>query len=88
MIATRDLAEGVYGGNHSQLQRDLRFLEQRDLVEINSVNGRRDGRGGRVERIEVVTLISQAGIFARLTGGLPHDQKLYAGSGEAARGRT
>jgi len=79
VIATRDLAEGVYDGNHSRLQRDLRFLEQRGLVEVNSVNGRRDGRGGRVERIEVVTL-TRAGRDAVLqTSELPRDQRLYVG---------
>jgi hypothetical protein len=79
VVATRDLAERVYGGERSRLQRDLRFLEQRGLVEVDTVNGRRDGRGGRVERIEVVTLTAEGRRVALQTSGLPHDQKLYAG---------
>ncbi len=79
VLATRDLAETVYRGHPSPMQRDLRFLEQQKLVEVDSVNARRDGRGGRVERIEVVTLTGAGRDMVRQITGLPDDQKLYAG---------
>jgi hypothetical protein len=79
VIATRDLAETVYAGRRSELQRDLRFLQEKGVVEVNSVNARRDGRGGRVERIEVVTLTKPGRELVREVSGLPTDQKLYYG---------
>lgn len=80
VLATRDIAETIYGkGQSSQMHSDLRFLEQRGLLSVNSVNARRDGRGGRVECIEVVTLTNAGRDFVRQGSGLPHDQKIYAG---------
>lgn len=79
VLATRDLAANVYGGRTGELARDLRFLEKQGQVQIDSVNARRDGRGGRVERIEVVTLTEQGRKTARQLSGLPGDQKLYSG---------
>lgn len=79
VVATRDLADGVYNGDRSQLQRDLRFLEQKGVVELNSVNARRDGHGGKVDRIEVVTLTKEGRTLVRQVAGLPEDQQLYAG---------
>lgn len=61
------------------MERDLAFLRERRLIDVHSVNARRDGRGGRVERIEVVSLTKGGQSLVRLTGGLPQDQKLYAG---------
>ena len=54
VIATRDLAETVYGNRHARMERDLAFLREKGLICVDTVNARRDGRGGRVERIEVV----------------------------------
>jgi hypothetical protein len=79
VVRTVDLAESVYGGRDAQMKRDLAFLKDRGLVEVDAVNARRDGRGGKVERIEVVTLTQGGQSLVRLTGGLPQDQKLYAG---------
>jgi hypothetical protein len=79
VVTTRDLTETVYGGRDSRMERDLAFLREKSLVQVDSVNARRDGRGGRVERIEVVTLTKSGRDMARQTSGLPHDQKLYAG---------
>ena len=79
VIATRDLAETVYVGHRSELQRDLRFLQEKGVVEINSVNARRDGRGGKVERIEVVSLTKPGRELVREVSGLPASQKLYYG---------
>jgi hypothetical protein len=79
VVAVRDLAETVYDNRHSRMERDLAFLRERKLIEVDTVNARRDGRGGRVERIEVVTLTKRGQSLARLTGRLAQDQKLYAG---------
>lgn len=79
VITTRDLSETIYGGRRSPMDRDLAFLREKGLVQVDAVNARRDGRGGRVERIEVVTLTKAGKDAARQTSGLPQDQKLYAG---------
>lgn len=79
VITTLDLAEAVYGNRHSRMERDLAFLREKGLVQIDAVNARRDGRGGRVDRIEVVTLTKAGREIARQTSDLPPDQKLYAG---------
>jgi hypothetical protein len=79
VIATRDIAQKVYGNHTSQMERDLTFLRQRGLIELNTVNMRRDGRGGCVQRLEVATLTKAGQRLVRETGGLPEGQKLYAG---------
>jgi hypothetical protein len=79
VISTRDLAETIYGNSHSQMKRDLSFLREKGLVQVDAVNARRDGRGGKVERIEVVTLTKAGRDAARQTSGLPQNQQLYAG---------
>jgi hypothetical protein len=79
VISTRDLAETVYDNRPSRLERDLAFLKQQGLVQIDAVQARRDGRRGRSELIEVVTLTRAGKEVARQTSGLPDGQKLYAG---------
>jgi hypothetical protein len=79
VISNRDLAETVYNNRPSRLERDLAFLKQQGLVQIDAVQARRDGRRGQSERIEVVTLTRAGKDVARQTSGLPEDQKLYAG---------
>jgi hypothetical protein len=79
VVTTRDLAETIYSGHRSELERDLRILQEKGIVEIDSVNARRDGRGGKVERIEVVTLTKHGRELVRQTSGLPESQKLYYG---------
>jgi hypothetical protein len=79
VITTRDLAKTIYNNRHSRMERDLAFLREKGLVQVDAVNARRDGRGGRVERIEVVTLTRAGRDAARQTSGLPQEQKLYAG---------
>jgi hypothetical protein len=79
VITTSDLAETVYGNRRSRMERDLAFLKEKGLVQVDSVNARRDGRGGRVERIEVVTLTKTGRDVARQTSELPQGQRLYAG---------
>lgn len=79
VISTRDLAETVYGHRPSRLERDLRYLKQQGLVQVDAVQARRDGRRRRSERIEVVTLTRAGKEVARQTSGLPDGQRLYAG---------
>ncbi len=79
VIATRDLAEFVYDNRCSRMERDLAFLREKGLAQVDAVNARRDGRGGRVERIEVITLTNAGRDVARQTSGLSQDQKLYSG---------
>jgi hypothetical protein len=78
VISTSDLAETVYDGRHSRMERDLAFLREKGLVTIDSVNARRDGCGGRVERIEVATLTKSGRDVARHISD-SQKQKLYAG---------
>jgi hypothetical protein len=79
VVTTRDLAETVYDNRQSRMERDLAFLREKGLIQVDTVNARRDGRGGRVERIEVVTLTKGGQSLARMSGDLPRDQKLYDG---------
>ena len=79
VLATSDLAATVYGGHTKALQRDLRFLQLQGVVRVDSVNARRDGRCGRTERIEVVTLTKAGRQLVEQSTGLPRQQKIYAG---------
>lgn len=79
VITTRDLAESIYGNRDSRMRRDLSFLREKGLVTVDAVNSRRDGRGGKVERIEVVTLTKAGRDVASQTSELPQGQKLYSG---------
>ena len=79
VLATRDLAADIYDGKSNQLARDLRFLEQQGMVRVETVNARRDGRAGKVERIEVVTLTEEGRKTARRLAGFSGDQQLYYG---------
>ncbi len=78
VITTRDLAATIYDNRNSRMERDLAFLREKGLVTVDAVNARRDGRGGRVERIEVVTLTGYGRDVARHISGLPQEQRLYA----------
>jgi hypothetical protein len=79
VVTTRDIAETIYGNRHPRMERDLAFLRAKGFVQIDSVNARRDGRGGKVESIEVVTLTKAGRDAARQITGLPQDQQLYSG---------
>jgi hypothetical protein len=79
VVATRDLVETIYRNRPSRMDHDMMFLRQHGLVEVNAVNARRDGRAGRVEHLEVVTLTNVGRNLVRERSGLPQDQKLYAG---------
>ena len=79
VMAVRDLAETVYGGERSAVERDLGYLEKKGIVTLRSVNARRDGSWRQPERIQVVTLTRPGKKIVRQVGTLRHDQQLYAG---------
>jgi len=79
VVAVRDLAETVYGGDRSALERDLRYLEEKGIVSLRTVNARRDGSWRQPEEIQVATLTRPGKKIVRQVGSLRHDQQLYAG---------
>jgi hypothetical protein len=79
VIRTRDLSETVYHNRASRMQRDLAYLRQHGLIEIDSVRSRRDGRRAETRSIEVVTLTREGRHLAQQTLSLPVRQRLYAG---------
>jgi hypothetical protein len=79
VVSTDDLAKTIYSDRPSRLERDLAFLRNQGLVEVDAVQARRDGRRGRSEQIEVVTLTKAGRDMARQVAGVAENQKLYAG---------
>lgn len=79
VITVRDLAETIYGGNRGQMERDLAYLREKNLVDTSFINARRDGRNRPVERIQVVTLTDEGRSTLLRAGKVRHDQEIYAG---------
>jgi hypothetical protein len=79
VVSTDDLAKTIYSDRPSRLERDLDFLRKQGLVEVDAVQARRDGRRGRSEQIEVVTLTRAGRDMARQVSGVAENQRLYAG---------
>ena len=79
VLAVKDIARTIYGGDTRALETDLRYLEERNLVRVDTVPARNDGRWLRPQRIEVVTLTKYGERLAHETGKFPLDQKLYHG---------
>jgi DNA-binding transcriptional ArsR family regulator len=79
VVSTKDLSETVYDNRPSRLERDLAYLREHKLVEVNAVQARRDGKRGPSRQIEVVTLTPAGRTMARQTSHLAEDQKLYSG---------
>ena len=79
VVTVRDLAQTIYGGDRSAMERDLGYLEKKGIVSLRSVNARRDGFWRQPERIQVVTLTRPGKKIVRQVGNLRHDQQLYAG---------
>lgn len=80
VASLKDLSQSIYDKRDARMERDLAFLRQKGLVELNTVLARTDGR--RVlhrEAIKVVTLTEAGKRVARQTSGVPKDQQLYAG---------
>jgi hypothetical protein len=59
VLAVRDVVETIYGGDERAAQTDLRFLRDREMIRVDSVATRNDGRWQPLQRIEVVTLTKQ-----------------------------
>ncbi len=79
VIGMRDLADTIYHGNGGQMERDLSFLREKNLVQTDFINARRDGRNQPVERIQVVTLTPEGKSLLRETGQVHDDQEIYSG---------
>lgn len=79
VLAVKDIARTIYGGDQRAMETDLRYLEERNLVRVDTVPARNDGRWLRPQRIEVVTLTKYGERLAHETGKFPLDQKLYHG---------
>lgn len=79
VVRTADLRETLYSGKARPLENDLRYLRDKGLIETRHVNLRRDGRRRTIERVEVVTLTRDGRGLLIKQGGLPEDQKVYAG---------
>jgi hypothetical protein len=79
VLVVKDIARTIYGGDKQALETDLRYLEERNLVRVDTVPARNDGRWLRPQRIEVVTLTKYGERLAHETGKFPLDQKLYHG---------
>jgi len=79
VLAVKDVSRTIYGGDDRALQTDLRYLEERGLVRIDTVPARNDGRWLRPESIEVVTHTRHGEQLAHESGKFPLDQRLYHG---------
>jgi hypothetical protein len=79
VISARDLTDTIYHGNSGQAERDLSFLRQKNLVNTDFINARRDGRNRPVERIQIVTLTPEGKNLLQETGQLRGDQEIYSG---------
>jgi len=78
VITSADLAAQMYGSNTAQLRYDLEFLKQAKLVELHSLNARRDGKSEDVRRFEAVTLTKKGRKLLIKTGEVPEGQRIYS----------
>lgn len=79
VISVKDAALSIYSGDERALRSDLRFLQNKDLVSVDIINARRDGRSRPVERIEVITLSRAGEKLAQATNSFSREQRLYHG---------
>jgi len=79
VLAVRDVVQIIYGGDERAARTDLRFLRDREVIRVDSVATRNDGRWLPPQRIEVVTLTKQGLRLAHETGKFTSEQKLYHG---------
>jgi hypothetical protein len=79
IVSLKDAAKSLYKGDERALRSDLRFLKDRGLVSVDSINARRDGRSQPFERIEVITLTHEGEKLARQNNPFAPDQKFYHG---------
>jgi hypothetical protein len=79
VISVKDAARTLYNGDERALRSDLRFLRKNDLVSVDIVNARRDGRSHSIERVEVVTLTRSGERLPRMGNDFSPNQRLYHG---------
>jgi len=79
VLAVKDVVQTIYGGDERAATTDLRFLRDREVIRVDSVAARNDGRWLPPQRIEVVTLTKQGQLLAQETRKFAPDQKLYHG---------
>lgn len=78
IIASADLAAQIYDGSAVQLRYDLDFLKQAKLIEVHSLNARRDDKSEGVRTFEAVTLTKRGLKLLIKSGELPTDQRVYS----------
>ncbi len=79
VLAVKDVVQTIYGGDERAARTDLRFLLDREVIRVDSVAARNDGRWLPPQRIEVVTLTKQGLRLAHETGKFTPEQQLYHG---------
>jgi hypothetical protein len=79
VLAVKDVVKTIYGGDERAARTDLRFLHDREVIRVDSVAARNDGRWLPPQRIEVVTLTKQGLRLVHETGKVTPEQKLYHG---------
>jgi hypothetical protein len=79
VLAVKDVVQTIYGGDERAARTDIRFLCDREVIRVDSVAARNDGRWLPPQRIEVVTLTKQGLRLAHETGKFTSEQKLYHG---------
>ena len=79
VLAVKDIAKTIYGGDERGLRTDLEYLRDHGLIRLDTVAARNDGRLSRPHRIEVVTLTRRGEQLAYETGKFSPEQKLYYG---------
>ena len=79
VIAVKDIAVTIYGGDQRSMRTDLNYLEKRGLIALDSVPPRNDGRWRSDPRIEVVTLTRAGEKLLHATGELLPQQFTYHG---------
>ena len=67
VLAVKDVVQTIYGGDERAATTDLRFLRDREVIRVDSVAARNDGRWLPPQRIEVVTLTKQGQLLAQET---------------------
>ena len=79
ILSLKDAAQAIYGGDERALRSDLRFLQERELVSLDIVNARRDGRSNSIKRLEVITLTRSGEKLTRTKNSFSPGQKFYHG---------
>jgi hypothetical protein len=79
VVAVKDVAQTIYGGDERAMRTDLDYLRNRGLISLDSVAPRNDGHWLAKPRIELVTLTKEGERIARATADLPSEQRLYHG---------